>query len=274
MASAILLSSVFALSLFAPSLFAQSPSQSTPAFANLRPTITLADAINRAIAENYGVRQAANLARKNDIEVTRSIDNAWLPTASASGSWGYNYSLEPISQRTLSVLQSAQGVIQTTTGDSLIVNGVPLNAPVSQVIEPAGSHSLKWNASASYNLFSGGSDVARINAAQSSFGAANNTFTWTRQQIAFTVTGDYITVLRNGELVTAADSTLAEGLAQLRLVSGQYQAGVVPVGNVYQQQAVVSQDSLAIIQAQNNYLNAEAQVPLGLERSPEPVSKL
>ncbi|HET6400516.1 MAG TPA: TolC family protein [Candidatus Kapabacteria bacterium] len=252
----------------APQVYAQAPSQSTPAFSNLPPTITLADAIHRAIAENYTVRNAGNLVERNDIEVTRSKDNAWLPTASAGGSWRYDYSLEPVSQRTLSVLQSTQGVVQTASGDSLLVRGAALNAPITQVITPAGSHSLNWDATAFYNIFHGGSDVARINAAQSSFGAATNTFTWTRQQIAFIVTSDYLNVLRTDELVRAADSTLAEGIAQLRLVQGQYQAGVVPIGNVYQQQAVVSGDSLSLIQARNNYQNAEATVLFDLNVPP------
>ena len=254
LASAVLLISFLTSS----PLFAQAPSESTPSVARVPTTITLSDAIARAIAENYSVRNAANLAERNNIEVTRSRDNAWLPTASASGSWGYNYSLTPVSERTQLLLQ--QGVVSTTSGDSLLVNGLSLSQAPVQITKAAGSHSLKWDATAFYNIFHGGSDVARINAAESSFGAATNTFAWTRQQIAFTVTSDYLNVLHTGELVTAADSTLAEGQAQLRLVKGQYGAGVVPILNLYQQQAIVAQDSLGLIQAQNSYLNAQAQV--------------
>lgn len=244
----------------APHLYAQTPSQSTPSVANIPRTITLDEAIKEAIARNYTVRNSGNLAKIDSIEVARSMDNAWLPSAAASGSWRYDYSLEPVSARTLSALQTTQTEVQTTTGDSLFVRGVALNAPVVQVITPAGSHSLNWDASASYNIFHGGSDVARIHQSESSEGASGNTFTWTRQKIAFTVTGDFLNVLRTSELLVAADSTLIEGLAQLRLVQGQFQAGVVPIGNVYQQQAVVSQDSLALIQAQNNNENAKTTV--------------
>jgi outer membrane protein len=252
--------------------YAHAPSQSTPSYTNLSTTITLADAIRRAIAENYDVRKAGNTARRNDIEVTRTEDNAWLPSASASGSWGYNYSLEPVSRRTLTILQESNAFVPTTTGDSIFVSGIVPGAATTHVITPAGSHSLRWGASAAYNIYHGGSDVASINAAQARFGASKNLFTWTRQQTAFAVTRDYLTVLDNGELVTAADSTLAEGMAQLRLVQGKYQAGVVPIGNVYQQEAIVANDSVSMIQARNNYQNARAQVLYDLNVPPNAYS--
>ncbi len=255
----------------ATAAYAQTPSQSTPAFSNLPPTITLDVAIRRAIAENYSVREAGNVAHRNDIEVTRSEDNAWLPSAEASGSWRYDYSLEPVSERTRTILQT-QTFVPTTTGDSILVSGIVPGASTQQVITAAGSHSLQWNASASYNIFHGGSDVARIHAAESNFSGAKNTFSWTRQEIAFAVTSDYLNILRTGELVTAADSTLAEGMAQLALVQGQYQAGVVPIGNVYQQEAVVSNDSLSLIQAQNNYENSRAQELFDLNVPPNQFS--
>ena len=230
----------------APSVFAQTPSQSTPSIANIPQTITLDDAIHMAIARNYFVRTAGNNAEYDNIEVRRSEDNAWLPTAGATGQWNYSYDLNPVSSRTI------------------LIAGIPVTEPPS----PASNHSLSYDASASYNLFHGGADVARINAAQASFGSTKNTFRWTRQKIAFQVTGDYVTVLRTAELVNAADSTLAEGQAQFTLVKGQYDAGVVPIGNVYQQQAVVSQDSLGLIQARNNYQNSEATLLFDLNVPP------
>ena len=229
-----------------PCLFAQTPSQSTPSVANIPHTITLADAIQMAIARNYFVRTAGNNAESSNIEVSRSEDNAWLPTATATGQWNYTYDLNPVSARTI------------------LIAGIPVTEPPS----PAGEHSLSYDASASYNLFNGGADAARIHRSEASFGSAKNTFTWTRQNIAFQVTGDYLNVLRTDELVTAADSTLAEGMAQLSLVQGQYQAGVVAIGNLYQQQAVVSQDSLGLIQARNNYQNSEATLLFDLNIPP------
>src|SRR5581483_10639306 len=259
---------LFSIFFLSTSAEAQAPSQSTPPATNVPMTLTLSDAIARAMAENYTVQTTANDARRNDIEVTRSRDNAWLPTAGASGSWGYSYSLEPASSRTLSVLQTTQVFVPTSNGDSILVNGVAPNAPVIQVISPAGALKLAWNATAAYNIFHGGSDVSQISAAEANFGASQHAAFWTRQATAFTVTQDYLDILRNNELVVSADSTLAEAQAQLTLVQGQYNAGVVPIGQVYTQKAVVEQDSLALIQANVNYQNAKATLLFALNVAP------
>jgi outer membrane protein len=239
----------------APNVRAQAASQTTPSTENVPKNITLDDAIHAAIARNTTVRTAHNAERSSDIEVTRSKDNMWMPTASATGSWGYEYSLVPQSQRQYYTEQAVQA------GDSIAF------AP-ELISTPASSQSLSYNVSATENLFNGGADVARISAAEASFGAAKNQFTWTRQETAFNVTSDYLNVLRTDELVGAADSTLAEALAQYSLIKGQYDAGVVPIAQVYQQEAVVGQDSLGLIQAVNTYENAETALLLILNIPP------
>lgn len=224
-------------------------------------TLTLDAAIKAAIDRNYDVRRASNSARRSDLEVTRSKD-AFLPSASASGSYGYSYSLAPLSTRT-----------QIAGGDTLLINGVPFVQPARQVILPAGSHSLSWDAGADFNIYNGGADIARVRAAEASLGAAQNTFTWSRQEIAYNTISSYINVLRTNELVDAAQKSLAEALAQLDLIRGKYQAGVVPIGQVYQQQAVVGQDSLSLIQARNNFENAKTDVLFLLNVSPTDFSQ-
>ncbi len=232
------------------------PSQSTPSASAVPQTLTLDAAITAAIQRNYTIRTAANTSRRDELEVNRSKSNL-LPSVNASGSWGYNYSLAPLATRTY-----------IAGGDTVLISGVPYGVPVNQVITPAGSHSLSYNAGASFNIFNGGSDAARINAAEASLEGSRNTLQWTRQEIAFNVTSAFLNVLRTNELVDAANKTLAEGLAQFDLIHGKYQAGVVPIGQVYQQQAIVGQDSLGLIQAQNNYENAKADVLFLLNVSP------
>ncbi|MDP4200240.1 MAG: TolC family protein [Bacteroidota bacterium] len=224
------------------------PSQSTPNPSAVPQTLTLDDAIKAAIERNYTVRTIANNARRDQIEVTRSKDNL-LPSASANGSWQYNYSLQSTDARTSIVFDKLTGLPTAFTA-------------------PAGSHTLSYTGSASFNLYHGGSDVARINGAEASLDGSQNTLQWTRQDIAYNVTKAFINVLRTNELVGAADTTLAEGLAQLRLIRGKYEAGVVPIGQVYTQQALVGSDSLGLIQAQNDYENAKADVLFLLNVSP------
>lgn len=247
---------------------AQAPaSQSTPSTTGIPRTITLNDAIKVAISRNYTIRTTQNSARSQELEVTRSRDNMWLPSVSASGSWSYDYSLVPLSERQYMIPQTTE-VPVVSGGDTVLVTGVPLNPTFVQVTTPASSQSLSYNVSANLNLFNGGSDISRVNAAEATLGSDKNTAQWTRQEMAFNVTSDYLNVLRTNELVDAAQKTLDEALAQLSLVKGQYDAGVVPIVQVYQQDAVVGQDSLALIQAVNTYENAQTDLLFLLNVSP------
>ncbi len=176
-----------------------------------------------------------------------------MPSVNASGSWGYNYSLNPVTKQ---VPVNPYVPIIAANGDTTAYafNPNPTYVPVTP---PGGSQSLSYSASANLNLFNGGADAAEINVAEAKLGSDHNTAIWTRQTTAYNVTKAYLNVLLNNELIDAADSTLAEALAQLSLVKGQYDAGVVPIVQFYQQDAVVGQDSLQLIQAVNNYKNAK-----------------
>ena len=225
------------------------PSQSTPSTSTIPNVITLDSAIQEALARNYTVVTTTNTEKRNEIEVRRSEDNL-LPSASANGSYNYTYSLQPIADRTTTIYDPLTGL------------------PVQTITTAAGSSSLSYNGTANFNIYNGGSDAARIRAAHASLNSATGTLEWTRQQIAFNVTSDYLNVLRNDELVAAARKSLDEANAQLTLVRGQYDAGVVPMGQVYQQQAVVGQDQLLLIQAENNYENAKATLLFQLNVPP------
>ena len=217
------------------------PSQSTPSTASIPTVITLDAAIHDAIERNYTVVTSGNSERRDEIEVRRAHDNL-LPGASASGAYNYSYSLQPVADRTTTIFDPLTGL------------------PIRTVTGAAGSSSLSYNASANFNIYNGGSDMARIHGAEASLNSAKGTFQWTRQQIAFNVTNDYLNVLRTNELVASTKKSLDESNAQLTLIRGQYDAGTVPIGQVYQQEAVVGQNQLALIQAQNNYENAKAAV--------------
>ena len=234
------------------SAFAQAPaSQSTPSAGNIPHTITLDDAIKAAITRNYTTRIASNTVRRDEFSAREARDNMWLPTIQATGGWQYNYSFNPTPEE---VEENVD-----TTGPPTFVQVTPKN----------GTQSLSYNASATINLFNGFADLASINETEAALGSAQNTSTWTRQQIADNVVKAYLSILLTQELVYAADSTLAEAQAQFSLVQGQYQAGVVAIAQVYTQQSVVAADSLALIQADVNFQNAKVSLLYLLNVSPD-----
>lgn len=201
-------------------------------------TLTLDEAIRTAMSKNYTVRALGYDVQRAELEVDRS-KAFLLPDLNAGGNYGYDYSLNSDARRT------------TVLGTS-----------------PRGFNSYGYDVTSSLNLFNGGSDAARIRGAEFSYEAAKNGLTWTRQQIAFSVTGEYVDVLRTRELVVAAEKTLAESRAQLERVRGLHQAGSVPIAQVYQQEALVGQNELSLIQAQNNFENAKADLLVLLDIDP------
>ena len=217
------------------------PSQSTPPAAAVPNQISLDAAIKAALDRNYTVRTASNTSRKADVELRRSDANL-LPTAAATASYGYSYSLASAGARTVTFTDPGTGF------------------PTTTATKDAGSHTLSYGASVDFNIYNGGGDAARIRGANQSLENAQWSLTSTRQLIAFNVTSNYINALRSNELVDAAQKTLQEALAQRSLIKGKYDVGVIPIGQVYQQDAVVGQDSLALIDAINTYENAKADL--------------
>lgn len=200
--------------------------------------LTLGEAIRQAMEKNYTVRSLTYDVRRSELEVDRANANL-LPGVSARAGYDYSQSLGSEARRTT--------VFGTT---------------------PAGNSSYNYNLGGSLNLWNGGSDAARIRGSEFSFDAARLGLEWTRQQIAFAVTNAYVNSLRTRELVQAAEKTLAESRAQLDRVRGLNQAGSIAIGQVYQQEAQVGQNELSLIQAQNNFENAKADLLVFLDINP------
>jgi len=198
--------------------------------------ISLDQAIRIALDSNYTTRDAAYNLDAAKYGSTKASDNL-LPTAAATGSYGYSHSITP----------------QTYFG---------------QPVDP-NSHTLRYNVGAAVNIYNGGFDAANIRSADYNLDAAKYNLKWVRQQVAYSVVSAYITALRTKELVATNEKTLAEYQSQLDRVNGLYFAGSVPVIQVYQQQSIVSQQQVQVIQARNNFLNAKADLLFLLKIAPD-----
>lgn len=202
------------------------------------------------MSKNYGVIVAQNQAQRSDLEAQRTHD-ALLPSVSGSASYNYTYDLVPQASRT-----------------TLIPADPVTGSPQREILTPAGNHGISYSVGANLNLFNGGSDAARIRSANATLESSQQNLTWTRQLTAYNVTSAFINALRTRELVSSAQKTLGESQAELARVRGLYDAGSIPIGQVYQQEAVVGQNELSVIQAQNNFENAKADVLFLLDIPP------
>jgi outer membrane protein len=198
-------------------------------------SLSLDDAIKLAIQQNYTVANANFDVQNAEYEQRRQKD-ALLPDLNFTAGYGYNYTINP--------------------------------PEFFGTASPNAGNNLSYRLGSTFNIYNGGSDAARIRSAGYSLDAYRSTFTWTRQQTAFLVVNDYVNALRFRELVRSAQKTLAESQADLLRQQGLNQAGSTTLQAVYQQQAVVGQNELSLIQSENNYENAKADLLFALNVAP------
>ncbi len=198
-------------------------------------SISLDEAIKLAMQQNYTV-STANLDVTNAEYEQRRQKDALLPDLNFTAGYGYNYTVNP--------------------------------SQIFGITGPNAGNNLSYRLGSNFNIFNGGSDAARIRAANYSLDAYRGTFTWARQQTALAVVNNYVNALRFRELVRASQQTLAESQADLLRQQGLTQAGSTTLQAVYQQQAVVGNNELSLIQAENNYENAKADLLFSLNVAP------
>jgi outer membrane protein len=220
--------------------------QSSPAVRE----ITLGEAIRLALEKNYTT--AALDVNRSELERTRAGDNL-LPSVSGRSSYSYAQSFKKITEYSFDQ-------------DSNLIG-------TKRAADPY--HSMSYSLDAGFNIYSGGGDAARIRAAARQLDASRYTLKWTRQSVALDVSRYFVNALRTKELMRSAEKTYAQTKAQLDRIRGLYEAGAVPVGQVYQQEAQLGQQELDLIAARNDYENAKSDlfyvmnVPLSVYQSYE-----
>ena len=190
--------------------------------------VSLDEAIRIALEKNYSTRSASLDLQRSELERTKAKDNL-LPSFDGVGRYGYSHGI-----------------------DREMLFGIPF--------DPTGNHSLSYDLGGSLNIYAGGYDANRIESSTRSLDASKFTLKWTRQSIALDVVRSYVNALRTRELVSTSEKTLEQTKVQLERIKGLYQAGSVPIGQVYQQEAQLGQQELDLITAQKNFDNAKADL--------------
>lgn len=193
-------------------------------------TITLDDAIKIALERNVAVIQAENALEAQESNRLSAFGD-FMPSLSLSGGW--------------TRMQS--------TG-TVFIQGVALPG-VTRLY-----NSFSGGLSANMTIFNGFANTANLNRAQANVTAAENTLYRTRQQIVYETTQLYLNVLRTRELLKVSEENLKRSQKQLERIQESNRVGALALADVYRQQVQVGSDELALIQAQNNYDKAKADL--------------
>lgn len=186
--------------------------------------LTLQKAMEIALEKNYTVKQAQNNMESAQTGVTAAYGN-FLPNVSLGSSW---------------------------SGGAQYFNGVPLGSSNVRSFSPG--------LSAQMTLFDGFNNTATLSRAVSTSASTEYTLTRTRQSLVYRIQSDYYEVLRTERLVKVAEETVKYDVKQLDRVKETARLGASSIVNVYQQQAQLGLDEVALVQARNNYDIAKANL--------------
>lgn len=197
-------------------------------------TLTLDQATRAALENNLSIVQADANVGAAQAGVTAAY-GGYLPTLSATGSWNRS---------------------QTSGVGSATVNGVTFEGAATTATSNNFNSSLNLN----WTLFDGFAQQGQVGQASSRSISSEYTATRTRQSIVFQVESNYLNVLRNDQLVKVSEGSLKRDRRQLERINESNRVGASSLADVYRQQSQVAGDELLLIQAQNNFDKAKADL--------------
>ncbi len=198
--------------------------------------VSIDAAVQIALERNLSVIQQKNVADGQESNV-RAAYGALLPSVGANGSWSRSQS------RT----------------EYQFLNGIAVPLPNTST-----SNYFRTAVSADMTLFNGFENTSNVNRATSNAVAAEQNLYRVRQSTVFQAQSLYLNVLRNDALVGVSEDNRKRSQRQLDQIVEMNRLGARAIADVYRQQYQVGNDELVLIQAQNNFEKAKADIILFL----------
>ncbi|MEO8167474.1 MAG: TolC family protein [bacterium] len=199
-------------------------------------SLTLVQARQTALERNLSVAQA-----ENNIEAAQAgvlaATGGYLPTLSASAGWTRSQNDVPPG----SYFDQVTNQIITTSGRTV-------------------GNNFSTGLSLNYTIFNGFYREGNYTRASSNSIATEQTAVRTRQSIVYLVESSYLNVLRNEQLVRVSEENLKRDQRQLERITESNRVGALSRADVYRQQSQTASDELLLINAQNNFNKAKADL--------------
>lgn len=194
---------------------------------------SLDDCLKIAADQNYDIKSAAAQYQAQNANLLQAF-GTFLPSINAS--MGYSRQLNVEGGRTVNI-----------GGQVLSVGGTQPN-------------SYSMSATASYSIFNGFAREANYNRAQSELDATDYSYRRVRQNIAYQVRSTYINVLRSMQVYKIRKENIDLGNKELDRIKALHEAGRVPIGSIYSQEADVGTRELDAVSSENQLNQAKAQL--------------
>ncbi len=198
--------------------------------------LTLIDVRATALENNVSIIQARNNIDAAHSGVTAATGQ-YLPSLSAFGGWNRYQSDRPGT-------------------DPFIVGGVAIPGSSGFSVD----NDFRVGLNLDMVLFNGLSREALRGQAGSNAESAEFVSDRTRQTIIFQVDQMYLNILRTRQLVRVAEENLKRDRRQLERITESNRVGALSLADVYRQQSQVAVDEFSLINAQNDYDKAQADV--------------
>jgi outer membrane protein len=196
---------------------------STPVFAQEARTISLQEAINIALENNYQLKQAQNNLDLTEISIKSEYAD-FLPSVNMSFNGSRRTGQQFIADR-------------FKEGKNPFVNVT--------------SQSFSGNLSASIPIFRGFENIHSLRASQETKISREESLQRAKEQIIFNTASNYLQVLVNMQLMDIRKEDLENSRKQLEQVKAQVEVGSRPTVDLYNQEAQVANQELQLTQQEN-----------------------
>ena len=130
------------------------------------------------------------------------------------------------------------------------------------------SDNLYGGLNANLNVFSGFSQINNIKLRNANFQAQNHLIHRTSQEVIFTLSDQYLSVLLATELLEIAEDNLRTQDLLYEQIEAMVEAGNRPKSDLYDQLAVVKNRELLVLQAKNTLSNTKSNLAITLQLDP------
>lgn len=186
--------------------------------------ITLQEAVDLALENNYQLKQAENALDLADSDI-RSQYADFLPSVNANVNGS------------------------RTSGQQFIFDR--FNEGLDPFVNIT-SQSVSGNVNASITIFDGFNNILSLRASQASQLSNEEALRRARENVIFNTASRYLQVLLDKQLLEISQENLVTSQRQLEQIQAQVDVGSLPTVDLYNQEAQVASDELSITQNQNS----------------------